>query len=123
MPPLQHSPAIGYLCQHNGAGHNCGTGFVVRHAVLRSAQEDVPLDRSMDTCQKMAILRQKCERHAAFPAHSHQKRAARNLAETHDCPQRVDRDAQLRFLFHANGDRFAVLRQVRALGGYVQRVE
>ena len=56
-------------------------------------------------------------------AQAHQEWTARDLSETHNAAERVDRYPQPCLLLYAHGHGLAVPSQISALGGHVQRIQ
>ena len=99
------------------------TALAVGAAVLLASQQDVAGHRPLHPRIKLPAFAQERDGDVALAAQLHQRRAARNLSEADNAPQRMDWHAQLGFLVHTHQDGFAVTRQVCALRGDVERVE
>ena len=115
--PLQDRTTVCNLSGKDRLRHLSREFLVIRFPVLLSAQKDISRNRALHPGEKSAVLRKKAYRHVIFRAETHQIRTARDIAETDDPVNGMDRQAQahLPISFYDNG--LALLREIGALGG------
>ena len=74
-----------------------------------------PEDRSLDPGQEAAVLGEEADADAVLRAKAHQERAARDVPEADDAPDRVDGETEAGLLLDLDDDRFPLLGKVGAL--------
>ncbi|OPY75626.1 MAG: hypothetical protein A4E64_01867 [Syntrophorhabdus sp. PtaU1.Bin058] len=121
--PLQDGAAIRDLAGQNTLGdlsRECG---IVSLPILLTPQKHIAGHGSLNSRQKPAMLRQKAQCHIIFRAKSHQKRAARNIAETDNPADGMDGNTQANLTVNLDDNGLAFLGEIRSLRGHIKGVQ
>src|ERR1041384_1926269 len=121
--PLQHRPGIRDLAGDNVARNGGASEKIVGPSVLLTTQQNIARRVSQDPGQEHPLLAQERDGNPLLGALVHEPRAHVDPPETHDPPQRVQRQLQAGLLFDLDLKRLAVLGEVCPLSGHEQRVE
>ena len=88
---LQQVAVVGHFGGDDRAGYAQRLGFIIRYCILRFAEQNVALLRSVHPRKKLSMLGKITHADIAFSAERHQRRGERFESETDDILNRVDR--------------------------------